>query len=232
MSSTATKPFESLIRDRVAQLKQEIPSSVTLMGVSKKKPTPYIRAAYDCGLRHFGESRIQEALPKQEELADLSELVWHFIGTLQSNKAKKAIAHFHWIHSVDNLKLAQRLDRLAQGENRRPNLCLQVKVLPDPSKTGWHIDELMADLPALYLLSNVAIRGVMVIPPLGLNLEETRHCFSKAQDLFHTVQRQSREHWVQFDQLSMGMSGDYQDAIAAGSTIVRLGRTIFGEREK
>ncbi|MEM6500327.1 MAG: YggS family pyridoxal phosphate-dependent enzyme [Cyanobacteria bacterium P01_C01_bin.89] len=232
MCSAATKPLDSLIRDRITDLQQDIPPSVTLMAVSKKKTALCVRAAYDCGLRHFGESRIQEAVPKQEEVADLSDLVWHFIGTLQSNKAKKAIAHFHWIHSVDSLKLAQRLDRLSQEEHRRPNLCLQVKVLPDPHKSGWNIDELTKALPELYQLSHVAIRGLMVIPPLGLNREETRRCFLKAAHLFKTIQDESANHWTQFDQLSMGMSGDYQEAIAAGSTIIRLGRTIFGERDQ
>ncbi|MEM9244631.1 MAG: YggS family pyridoxal phosphate-dependent enzyme [Cyanobacteria bacterium P01_F01_bin.153] len=232
MCSAATKPLESLIRDHITDLQQDIPPSVTLMAVSKKKSASCVRAAYDCGLRHFGESRIQEAVPKQKEVADLSNLVWHFIGTLQSNKAKKAITHFHWIHSVDSLKLAQRLDRLSQEENRRPNLCLQVKVLPDPHKSGWNIDELMAALPELYQLSHVAIRGLMVIPPLGLSPEETHQCFAKAADLFTAIQCNSSNYWSQFDQLSMGMSGDYQEAIAAGSTMIRLGRTIFGERDQ
>lgn len=227
-------PIDPLIRDRIAALRDEIPETVTLMAVTKKMPAERMRMAYDCGVRHFGESRIQEALPKQENLRagldDASDIVWHFIGTLQSNKAQKAIAHFDWIHSVNSLKLAQRLDRVA-GENQRcPNLCLQVKLLPDPNKSGWEVDELLAALPILSQLQNVTIRGLMVIPPLGLSVDGLRGCFRDAADLFQTLKVQSQDYWPQFDQLSMGMSGDYQEAIAAGSTMVRLGRTIFGER--
>lgn len=223
--------FESVIRDRITELQGEIPEPVTLMAVTKKVPVERIRIAYNCGLRHLGESRIQEALPKQAALADASGLVWHFIGPLQSNKAQKAIAYFDWIHSVDSLKLAQRLDRLAGENQRRPNLCLQVKLLPDPNKSGWEVDDLEQTLPDLYQLQKVTMRGLMVIPPFGLTSSQLQDCFARAAGLFKKIQNQSRQQWPQFDQLSMGMSGDYREAIAAGSTIVRLGRSLFGERE-
>ncbi len=223
--------FEPLVGDRIEALRQDIPTSVTLMAVTKTVPAARMRMAYDAGLRHFGESRIQEALPKQEALADCSDIVWHFIGALQSNKAQKAIAHFDWIHSVDSLKLAKRIDRIAGELQRTPNLCLQVKLLPDPNKSGWEVHELKEALPALKTLSHVTMRGIMVIPPFGLPLSTLQSCFMDAAILFKTLRDQAKGEWSQFDQLSMGMSGDYREAIAAGSTIVRLGRTIFGERE-
>ena len=223
--------LESLIRDRIVALGEEIPADVTLMAVTKRVSVERMRIAYGCGLRHFGESRIQEALPKQEALADAPDLVWHFIGKLQSNKAQKAIAHFDWIHSVDSLKLAQRLDRLAGEMNRFPNLCLQVKLLPDPNKSGWDVADLREALPELYKLKQVMIRGLMVIPPLGLTPDKLQRCFMDAATLAKEIRQESKTVWPQFDQLSMGMSGDYREAIAAGSTVVRLGRTIFGERE-
>lgn len=157
----------SLIAERIAQVRQHLPASVKLIAVTKQVPALAMREAYNAGVRDFGESRIQEAASKQEQLPDLPDITWHLIGTLQSNKAKKALEQFQWIHSVDSLKLAQRLDRLAQQVSCQPQVCLQVKLLSDPNKSGWSVPELLNDLPELNQCSNLQIQGLMTIPPSG-----------------------------------------------------------------
>ncbi|MHC5825296.1 MAG: YggS family pyridoxal phosphate-dependent enzyme, partial [Nostoc sp.] len=173
--------------------------------------------------------RIQEAASKQAELQDLPDITWHFIGHLQSNKAKKAIEQFSWIHSVDNLKLAQRLDELAQQLGVSPQVCLQVKILPDPNKSGWSVPQLLADLPTLNQYKNLQIQGLMTIPPSGLNDSEILSVFNLNRDLAKEIQEQNWPQ-IKMQQLSMGMSGDYELAVQAGATMVRLGTILFGDR--
>jgi hypothetical protein len=148
---------------------------------------------------------------------------------LQGNKARKAIEQFDWIHSVDNLKLAQRLNELASQLGANPQICLQVKILPDPSKSGWSIPELLADLPTLNQYKSLQIQGLMTIPPLGLNDQEILNLFNRNRELAREIQQQNWSH-IQMQQLSMGMSGDYQLAVQAGATMVRLGTVLFGDR--
>jgi PLP dependent protein len=162
-------------------------------------------------------------------LHDLSDITWHFIGHLQSNKAKKVLEHFHWIHSVDNLKLAQRLNQLAQQLGVSPQVCLQVKILPDPNKSGWSVPELLADLSALNQCKNLQIQGLMTIPPFGLDDAQILNVFNQNRDLAKEVQEQNWSH-IQMQHLSMGMSGDYELAVQAGATMVRLGTILFGDR--
>lgn len=188
-----------------------------------------MRLAYEAGVRDFGESKIQEAATKQESLQDLPDITWHLIGHLQSNKAAKALQQFQWIHSIDSLKLAQRLDQLAADQKVKPQVCLQVKLVPDPSKFGWTTDELFADLPLLDQCRNLDIKGLMVIPPYGLPAAETKAVFDRARELAQEIQQQGWSH-LQMKELSMGMSDDYPLAVGAGSTMIRLGRTLFGDR--
>jgi pyridoxal phosphate enzyme (YggS family) len=148
---------------------------------------------------------------------------------LQSNKAKKALEQFDWIHSVDNLQLAQRLNQLAQQLGVSPQVCLQVKILPDPNKSGWSVSELLADLPALNQCLNLQIHGLMTIPPLGLDESETLDVFTATSNLSKQIQAQQWSH-LSMQQLSMGMSGDYKLAVQAGATMVRLGTILFGDR--
>jgi pyridoxal phosphate enzyme (YggS family) len=200
-----------------------------LIAVSKTFPAEDIRAAYNAGIRDFGENRIQEAASKQAELQDLPDITWHFIGGLQSNKAKKALELFDWIHSVDNLKLAQRLNQLAQQLGVTPQVCLQVKILPDPNKSGWTVPELLADLDALNQCKNLQIQGLMTIPPLGLNDTEIISVFNATHKLAQEIEEQNWSH-LKMPELSMGMSGDYQLAVQAGATMVRFGTILFGKR--
>jgi hypothetical protein len=219
------------LTEQIAAFCTQIPKSVRIIAVTKQVSIEAMRAAYQAGLRDFGENRVQEAETKQAQLQDLSDITWHLIGHLQSNKVQRAIELFDWIQSVDSLKLAQRLDRLASESGYTPQLCLQVKILPDPNKFGWSVPELLADLPQLDRLEHLQIRGLMVIPPLGLNPEQILNMFHQAQELLQKIQQQP---WVRIrmDQLSMGMSDDYPLAIAAGATMIRPGRVLFGERER
>jgi pyridoxal phosphate enzyme (YggS family) len=188
-----------------------------------------MREAYAAGIRDFAENRLQEALSKQEQLQDLRDLNWHFIGHLQTNKARKAIENFQWIHSVDNLKIAQRLDRLAQELSLQPQVCLQVKVLPDPNKYGWEINQLLSDLPQLDRCQYLNIQGLMTILPLDLSDAQILAAFETTYELAQKIKQQNWAH-IHMNQLSMGMSGDYTLAIQAGATMVRLGTILFGAR--
>ena len=210
----------------IDRISQQIPPSTRLIVVSKQASVAQIRLAYSTGVRDFAENRLQDALAKQEQLQDLPDICWHFIGHIQSKKAKKIIQHFRWIHSVDSLKLAQRLDRLAAELSLSPKACLQVKVLNDPDKYGWHPTELWADLPELDRLQHLQICGLMTILPLGLSEEETLSAFKKLKSLADEIKQQAPSH-LEMKELSMGMSGDYTLAIKAGATMIRPGRIIF-----
>lgn len=228
--------------DRVADLSQRlktiqsrIPEHVRLIAVTKTFPALVIRDAYATGLRDFAENKVQEALAKQAELGDLTDVTWHFIGHVQSNKSRKVVENFDAIHSVDSLKLAKRLDRQAAELNKCPRCYLQVKLASDPSKDGFELDELMAALPALDQLTHLNIVGLMVIPPNGLTDAQTKEIFEEAQALSNQLGQPQPGTTpftrLTFQELSMGMSGDFEQAIAAGATAVRIGSGLFGRRQ-
>jgi pyridoxal phosphate enzyme (YggS family) len=221
--------MNTLISTRIATIRAALPPTVKIVAVSKQVPAIVMREAYAAGIRDFGENRLQEAISKQSELQDLSDITWHFIGHLQSNKAKKAVEQFSWIHSVDNLQLAHRLNNLAQQIGKKPQICLQVKILPDPNKSGWTVSELLADLSILNQYKNLQIQGLMTIPPVGLESKEIQDVFNSTYKLAREI---AQQNWAQIkmQQLSMGMSGDYQLAVQAGATMVRLGTILFGHR--
>jgi len=219
----------SLIQERISQVRASLPDSVRLIAVSKQVPVDAIREAYAAGIRDFGESRIQEAATKQAQLQELTDITWHFIGHLQSNKAKKALEQFQWIHSLDSLKLAQRLNELADELSIYPDICLQVKILPDPDKSGWNVAQLLQELSELNQLANLQIKGLMTIPPLGLDNLEILKVFHSTHELAEKIQQQNWSN-IQIQELSMGMSSDYQLAVQAGATMIRLGTILFGER--
>ena len=221
----------STIGDRIAQIRQTLPDSVRLIAVTKQVSADAIREAYAAGVRDFGENRVQEAEAKQAELQDLTDITWHLIGHLQTNKAAKALTLFQWIHSIDSLKLAQRLDQLAAELPKPPQVCLQVKILPDPDKFGWSVPDLLNDLPQLDQCTHLNIVGLMAIPPLGLDEAQTRSLFNQTRDLVAQIRQQPWQR-IQMTELSIGMSNDYPLAIAAGATVIRLGRTLFGDRNR
>ncbi len=203
------------IREKITNIRQNLPANVRLVAVSKYVSVEEIRAAYAAGIRDFGENKIQDMEEKKAQLPDLSDITWHLIGHLQTNKAKKALELFDWIHSVDSLALAQKLNRLAGELSRQPQILLQVKILPDPNKFGWEIEQLMQELPALNDCTNLKIRGLM-------NLD----FFHQARQLSEAIAQQNWSH-ISMEDLSMGMSGDYPLAVQAGATIVRLGQILF-----
>jgi hypothetical protein len=218
-----------LITERIVNIRQQLPPGVRLIAVTKQVSVDAMREAYAAGVRDFGESKVQEAEAKLAQLGDLPDLNWHLIGHLQSNKAKKAVEHFQWIHSCDSLNLAQRLNRLAVELSLRPKICLQVKVAPDPNKYGWTVPELLADLSELNQCDALNIQGLMTILPLGLSQQESLEVFERTRELAEKIRQQNWSN-LQMQELSMGMSNDYSLAVQAGATMVRLGRIIFGER--
>ena len=219
-----------LITQRIATIRQQLPAGVRLIAVTKQVSVDAMREAYAAGIRDFGESKVQEAEAKLSQLSDLSDINWHFIGHLQSNKAKKALEVFQWIHTCDTLQLAQRLNRLAAELSLKPQICLQVKVMPDPNKYGWSVPELLADLSKLDQCDALQIQGIMTILPFGLSQEESLSVFERTHELALKIRQQNWSK-LQMQELSMGMSADYLLAVKAGATMVRLGQVIFGERD-
>ncbi|MBT8767882.1 YggS family pyridoxal phosphate-dependent enzyme [Metapseudomonas boanensis] len=198
-------------------------ASIGLLAVSKTKPADAIREAYASGVTDFGENYLQEALTKQIELADLP-LSWHFIGPIQSNKTKLIAEHFHWVHSVDRLKIAERLS--AQRPTGLPplNVCLQVNVSGEASKSGCAPEELPALAAAVGNLPNLQLRGLMAIPEPTDDLAAQHAAFAQLRQLLQSLD-------PALDTLSMGMSHDLEAAIAEGATWVRIGTALFGARD-
>ena len=213
-------------------LHHRLPPGVTLLAVSKGQPPEAVEQAYAAGQRRFGESRLQEAEPKIRALRQrCPELEWHFIGRLQANKVRPVAKAFAWIHSLDRLALAQRLDRIAGEEGRCPQVLLQVKLRPDPGKGGLSAEEVTRHLPALRHLSHLKLRGLMTMAPLGLEPDQLHRLFSDCRQLAHQLRARLPSAMARdFNQLSMGMSRDWPQAVAAGSTLVRIGNAIFGSR--
>ena len=200
-------------------------NSVALLAVSKLHPAQAIRTLHAAGQAAFGENYVQEALDKMAALADLP-LQWHLIGPLQSNKTQQVAAHFDWVHSVDRLKIAQRLS--AQRPSHLPPLqiCLQVNIDDEDSKSGCALAELPALAEAVLALPNVRLRGLMAIPAPG-NVGAHARLAKTASDLLARLPALAAQP---FDTLSMGMSDDLSEAVAAGSTMVRIGTALFGAR--
>ena len=198
-------------------------NSVRLLAVSKTKPAQDLREAYAAGLRDFGENYLQEALGKQLELADLP-LIWHFIGPIQSNKTRAIAEHFDWVHSVDRLKIAQRLSEQRPADLPPLNICIQVNVSGEASKSGCTPADLPALANAISNLPRLKLRGLMAIP------EPTED--RAAQDAsFAAVQSLQASLNLPLDTRSMGMSHDLESAIAMGATWVRIGTALFGARD-
>ncbi|MDD0966933.1 MULTISPECIES: YggS family pyridoxal phosphate-dependent enzyme [Pseudomonas] len=198
-------------------------NSVQLLAVSKTKPAQALREAYAAGLRDFGENYLQEALSKQLELADLP-LIWHFIGPIQSNKTRSIAEHFAWVHSVDRLKIAQRLSEQRPADLPPLNICIQVNVSGEASKSGCTPQDLPALAQAIIALPRLKLRGLMAIPEPTENRAEQDAAFAAVQKLQASLD-------LPLDTLSMGMSHDLESAIAQGATWVRIGTALFGARD-
>ena len=215
----------SAISARIASAAQAAgrdPASVQLLAVSKTKPASAIREVHAAGVRDFGENYLQEALTKQQALSDLP-LIWHFIGPIQSNKTKAIAEHFDWVHSVDRLKIAQRLSEQRPAGLAPLNICLQVNVSGEDSKSGCAAAELPALAKAVAALPNLRLRGLMAIPEPTDERAAQEAAFASLRNLLE------QQH-LGLDTLSMGMSHDLEAAIAQGATWVRIGTALFGAR--
>jgi PLP dependent protein len=196
---------------------------IGLLAVSKTKPAAAIREAFACAVVDFGENYLQEALEKQAELSDLP-LIWHFIGPIQSNKTRPIAEHFAWVHSVDRLKIAQRLSEQRPASLPPLNICLQINISAEPSKAGCSPAELPALAQAVAQLPNIRLRGLMAIP-------EPTDDPARQHEAFAQLRQLRDELNLGLDTLSMGMSDDLEAAIAEGATWVRIGSALFGARD-
>ena len=200
--------------------------SITLLAVTKGHPAALVRKAAAAGVRHFGESYLQEAVEKVAALGDL-ELTWHFIGRLQANKTRPVAEGFAWVHGVDRLKIAARLSEQRPYYAPPLNVCLQVNVAGEESKGGVSLDELPALAAAVAPLPRLKLRGLMCIPPEENDPTRQRGWFAKLRKALEALNATG----MGLDTLSMGMSGDLEAAILEGATLVRVGTALFGPRE-
>ncbi len=205
------------------KLKTQLPSGVNLLAVSKGHSVGSIRALALEGQNAFGESKLQEALVKISDLKDMQEIKWHFIGKIQSNKVRSIVKEFEVIHSVDSLKIAERISRIAGEEKKIPSIMIQVKLRPDKNKTGFLENQLLYEWDSLTALPNIKIIGLMTISPIDLTIDDRRVLFTQCKTLANKLG---------LKECSMGMSGDWKEAVAAGSTWVRIGSALFGCRKK
>ena len=224
MSTIADNIAEVEARIRAAALAvQRDVTSIHLLAVSKTKPAAALREAYAAGVRDFGENYLQEARAKQVELADLP-LSWHFIGPIQSNKTRDIAEHFSWVHSVDRLKIAQRLSEQRPADLEPLNICIQVNVSGEASKSGCTPQDLPALAATINGLPRLKLRGLMAIPEPTEDRAEQDAAFATVRDLQQSLN-------LGLDTLSMGMSHDLESAIAQGATWVRIGTALFGARD-
>ncbi len=216
------------IKSAIEQSTHTIDNLVTLLAVSKRHPLEKIMTLYDLGQRDFGESYLQEALAKINANPH-KDIIWHFIGPIQSNKTRDIASHFHWVHSVDRLKIARRLSAQYPNKRSQPlNICLQINISNEPQKSGFSLDEINTQLSEIIKLPNLAVRGLMAIPQASTNLQQQQLAFSQLRQL---MQQLNTQFELNMDTLSMGMSNDLEAAIAEGATIVRIGTALFGARE-
>ena len=203
------------------KIKNKIPLNVNILAVSKGFKSQEIKTIQNIGQNDFGESKFQEALEKQLILKDFKQIKWHFIGRIQSNKIRKIVQSFKYIHSVDSFEKLQKISTISCEEKKNPFIMLQVKLSDDPTKGGFNPELLLSKWSEIQELKNIILTGLMTINPKGLSSKENLELFKKCRSLADSLQ---------LPDCSMGMSGDWEEAIEAGSTWLRLGSLIFGDR--
>ena len=203
------------------KIKNKIPSNVNILAVSKGFKSQEIKTIQNIGQNDFGESKFQEAFEKQLNLKEFKQIKWHFIGRIQSNKIRKIVQNFKYIHSVDSFEKLQKISNISREENKNPLIMLQVKLSDDPTKGGFNPELLLSKWTEIQELKNIILTGLMTINPKGLSSKENLELFKKCRCLADSLQ---------LPECSMGMSGDWEEAIEAGSTWLRLGSLIFGDR--
>ena len=226
------------LKDTIARVQERIaeacrragrrPGDVELVAVSKTVPPDRIRAAYDAGLRDFGENRVQEANSKRAALSDLT-VTWHLVGHLQTNKAKLARELFHCVHSLDSLRLAQKLDEAAVCSRDRLPVLIEVNLGEEQAKSGVREQDVLALAEQVGRLPTLELSGLMVLPPFFEDPEQARPFFRRLRELARTIEAANLPG-VSMRELSMGMSHDFEVAVEEGATMVRIGTAIFGRR--
>ena len=203
------------------EIKNKIPINVKILAVSKGFKSQEIKTIQSIGQNDFGESKVQEALEKQLILKDLKKIKWHFIGRIQSNKIRKIVQNFQYIHSVDSFEKLQKISYISREERKNPLIMLQIKLSDDPTKGGFNPELLILKWKEIKELKNIILTGLMTINPKGLSSNENLELFKKCRSLADSLE---------LPDCSMGMSGDWKEAIDAGATWLRLGSLIFGDR--
>jgi pyridoxal phosphate enzyme (YggS family) len=205
------------------------PADVKLLAVTKTRNSAQISLAMDAGIYRFGENYLQEAMDKIDQLRD-TRLEWHFIGPLQSNKTRQAAENFAWVHAVDRLKIAQRLSSQRPDNMPALNICLQINIDDEASKSGFNQDQTIEVAATIAQLPKLKLRGLMAIPKPRSTYMEQRQPFAKLRALMQQINN-ALDNSQKLDTLSMGMSADLEAAIAEGATLVRVGTDIFGARQ-
>ena len=219
----------ALIEERIQKAARECgrdPNEIQLLGVSKRFSESDIRSAYEAGVTKFGESYLQEALPKIAALADLA-VEWHFIGPVQSNKTRQIAEHFDWVHSVDRFKIATRLSEQRPSQLKPLNVCIQVNISMEQSKSGIIAEALKEFASQISELPRLRFRGLMAIVEKTSDQQQQRGMFARLRSLFDDL----NQHGYKVDTLSMGMTNDLEAAVIEGSTLLRIGTGLFGPRE-
>ncbi|HUL56945.1 MAG TPA: YggS family pyridoxal phosphate-dependent enzyme [Usitatibacter sp.] len=214
------------IRRRISEALQGDSRAVRLVAVSKSQPPEAIRAAFEAGVRDFGENYVQDALPKMAALADLAA-TWHFIGHLQGNKAREVAERFDWVHGIDRLRIAEALSRARPGGRAPLDVCIQVNISGEDTKGGVAPGEALALAKSVAALPRLKLRGLMGMASFTGDVASQRGQFA----LLARTRGEIAAAGIPLDTLSMGMSGDFEAALAEGSTLVRIGTAIFGERK-
>jgi pyridoxal phosphate enzyme (YggS family) len=213
--------------EQSVQLAQRDENSVRLLAVSKTKPVAALEAAYFLGQRAFGENYVQEAVDKYHALSHLTDIEWHFIGPIQSNKSRLIAETMHWVHSIDRKKVAQRLNEQRPSDLPALNVCIQVNISGEASKSGIILSELDGMVSLVKSLPNLRLRGLMAIPAPQHSHSDQCRVYEPISQAFLELSKSDS----MIDTLSIGMSGDLAAAIESGSTMVRIGTAIFGERD-
>jgi pyridoxal phosphate enzyme (YggS family) len=215
--------------ERAARVAGRNPTDIRLIAVTKSVPVERVLAAAACGCATFGENRIQEALAKMAQVNEAGDYEWHLLGALQSNKVKSIVGRFALLHAIDRVSVAEDLEKAMEGRAMRQPVLLQVNVSGEPTKHGLHPDKLAEATVEVSKLTNLQIRGLMTIAPLSASSEECRPYFRHLRELAEQLDRE-RIPEVAMEELSMGMSADFECAIEEGATMVRIGRALFGPR--
>jgi hypothetical protein len=213
--------------EQAARACKRDPNLIQLLAVSKTKPVSDIVSAYECGHRNFGENYVQEAVEKIQQMTDYSDILWHFIGPLQSNKSKFIAEYFDWMHSLDRIKIAKRLNEQRSVHQKPLNVCVQVNIDDESNKAGIAEVDVIDFITQLQGLSRLKCRGLMTIPKADVSDTEREDSFARMRELFE----QCAQKFDNIDTLSMGMSDDLIIAVEYGSTMVRVGTAIFGKRD-